>query len=138
MNDIITSTAYKVLGVGSDGWEFERKLKALAKGEYATLVGICARLSYADYIDRNRIVGTSLGENYILSIQTERLITYLTISCIDAITATHYQPFHDWINKNYKIGELKKSTNWNNAVQELTNSNDVRAAEKLLKEWIFK
>lgn len=136
-NEVIETPTYKVLGFNITPEDFSSKLVTLHnqdENRYQTLVGICARLMFAEQIKNTPIQGGNLQEKQLFRNQLNRLSTYLTITCIDALLGEKFEHYDDWLRSNYtKIPEI-----WEEAFAEFKQFGVIQQFTELFVNWTQK
>lgn len=121
---LIETSVYKVLGLGEDTIEFALRLRDLHvnnDGRFHRLIGICNRLEFVEQIHLATRIFVSRERGFKVTYEMERLITYLTTTCIDVATGESFQTYEAWLQRSFKSGTLDADT-WNSAMQDLSRA----------------
>lgn len=136
-HELIETPTYKVLGLNITPKELSSKLVTLQNQDetrYQILVGICARLMFAEQIKSTPIKGGNLTDKQLFRNQSIRLSTYLTITCIDALLGEKFEHYDDWLQKNY----TKMPETWEQAFTEFKRVSLIQQFTELFVSWTQK
>ena len=132
---LIHSVAHKILCARYDPIAFAVKLRDLKnanQSRFEKLFGICARLEFIEQLRHTLSLAVSPKNLQAALYQLDRLVTYLTTTCIDIATGERYQAYHEWLQQAYGVNSL--GDNWKAAIEELNEAEgDLEIAELFIK-----
>jgi len=133
-HEVTETPTYKVLGLNIKPDEFFSKLSSLHNqnnDRYQILVGVCARLIFAEQIKNTPVQGGNVLEKHLFMNQLNRLSTYLTITCIDALLGERFEYYDDWLQKNY----AQMPSVWEEVFSEVKQVGTSQQFAKLFVRW---
>ena len=135
-NDLKSSVLYRIVGIGTDPKSFLSMIQFDDDPDnkrFETFTDVCMRLDFVDRLRKIPINSSSGFERRAILNQIEKLSMYITTICIDALTNEGYEPYHEWLQKAYRSGNL--GVRWSQAITNMRSAKTDQEAGELFVKW---
>lgn len=134
--ELKNSVLYRIIGIGADPKEFLSMIQFdddPNKKRFETFSDVCMRLDFVDRLRKIPIISASVFEKRAILNQIEKLSMYISTICIDALTNEGYEPYHEWLQKAHRSGNL--GVRWSQAITDMRSAQTDQEAGELFVHW---
>lgn len=141
------SPEYRILEADKNDivWEKLSALRCTNQEKLQTIYEVCSRLRFVDQLRYNTQLRTKFfipfwgnehSKEKKFQYQIDRLKTYLTLTCIDAISKERWIPFNEWILGEIKHPSEESTKSFDDLHKRLTTYNLTPEIDKFIGSWL--